>query len=362
MPKTLTELEQFDSEIVVPLGTELTRAAHLESIAQRFANRTRHLLTRAGLLAADQTWTGLNAFSKNLSVNLATLFAQPPNSTTAAIRITNPPSPENWILKMELDAASGAERVRIYAGRQGSSLGALAIVFNAEWIGSAWHQVNVNAKSIALIWRHGDVRLVGKPDHAADWASWPQNTITGFGSEFLTEVARVGRAFAEANIDADGGQANGYRYQTAITRWSPIPIGTLWGNVHYNSAGHVLRGPASGGENVIYIPLRIAPYNSFRQVRVRVIQLQGSDPDQFQLMRRTGNGPLQTVGSHETGGTLGAEGVVTLHGGGAETLQTDQHEWCYRWRVVSGALESINNRIVGAEIETVDRVLSNRVG
>lgn len=368
MPELLTELDQWDEDVYVPLGSELTRAAQLKAIAQQLLNRGRWLRNRVALLASDQTWTGLNTFTKNLTVQDAQLFLRTAGAESAALRFRAPTTDDDWCQRISFDAGgpSGTQRVRIYSGVHGDTLGSLALVLNAEWFQSdhKWHQTDATKKSIALIWRYNNLRLVGVPAGQATWDYWPQDSnIKAFGADIQSEAVRVGRAYAVPNTDAD--YSNGYRFDANVTRWSPIPLGSLWGNVVINTGGHARRNNAITGEwDQVWIPIRVPPYCLFRSVRVRFLQLQTIHiaPDEFQLMRRVGNAGWIAQGSVETHASFGGETVATLHGGGAETRVLDQHEWAYRWKVVSTDPDALHNRIVGIDLEWVDTGPSNGVG
>lgn len=360
MPETLTPASSFDTNVEVPLGTENTRAAHLKAFVQKLLNRSEWLNVHASKLDAANTFTAANTFSGSVAVN-DTLTVRPDAATAVGVKLNRASSPSSWNNLLEFETAGGA-LVRLYTGPDGVNVGSFALVYNAAWNGTQWSLEDTSKKAVALIVRYDNVRLVGKPAGSAAWSAWPQSTLTAFGSTILSEILQAARVLANANTDADN--TNGYRYPSAVDRLSPIPLGSLWGNILINSAGHIQRNVGVSTEyDQIWIPIRIPMYCSFKQVKVHFQQLQSGDsshPDQFQLMRRQGYQAWEAVGSVETHNVFG-DTVALLHTSGAQQV-TEQYEWAYRWRVVSSDLAASLNRIMGIELEWVDVGPNNRVG
>lgn len=367
MPKTLVEVDTFTPDIIVPEADDGMNhhADDLELFAQGLANRTHNLNIRAGKLAGDQAWAGSNIYTGNHEIH-GTAFIDPDAADSPGIHIDRTSGDYQELITGRAGTAS-QDRVRVYSGANGNTQGAMYLVVNARWqAGIGWSQVVTNRASTALIIRHAepgtlpDVRIVGKPAGAAAWAAWPQNTIGNFGATVLAEVLQGARVLAAGNTDADHTQ--GFRYASTVARTSPIPLGTIWGNVVINAAGQLVRDSTVTGEyDQAWVPIRIPPYCSFRTVRVHFYQLQSSQPDQWQLMRRVGAGGWVAQGGVETHGSYG-EVTAALHGGGATQEVTDGQEWAYRWKVVSGDLAAIENRIIGCELDWTDIGPNNRAG
>ena len=359
MPKTLTEADLFTSPIVVPEGDDDMddAATVVETFVQSLVNRTYYLNTRSGKLAGTQTWTGVNTYNEGVTVKKQ-LTLTPESATSTPLLIGNPTTYGNWQKRLAMRAGSN-QWVYVFTGGVGATLGALAITYNTEWNGTNFSQINTGEKSIALIWRYNDVRLVTQPAGTAPWSVWPQNTVSAFGAEMLSEIFRGARMVANGNTDAD--RTNGFRYPSPIARLSPVPLHSLWGNVQINAAGHIMRAPVTSAEyDQIWIPIRIPTYCSFQTVKVHFMQLQSSQPDEFQLMRRQGYQAWTPIGTPETHGSYG-DTVALLHSGYSLEVM-EGYEWAYRWKVVSGDPAVQLNRIIGVEIEWTDIGPNNRVG
>lgn len=362
MSKVLTEADLFTSPVTVPEGDDFmdNAATVVETFVQSLVNRTYYLDLRTGKLANDQTWAGLNTFA-NITEHKKRVLLTPENGASTPLEIANPPTSfGSWQKRVALRAGSN-QWIFVFTGGVGATLGSLAITYNTDWNGTNFSQINTGEKSIALIWRYNDVRLVAQPAGTPPWSVWPQNTVSAFGAEMLSEVFRSARMIVDGNTDAN--HANGFRYPGAgVSRVSPIPLGSLWGNTQINAAGHIMRAPVVAPEyDQIWIPIRVPPYCWFHAIRVHFMQLQTSQPDEFQLMRRQGYQAWVAQGSVETHGSYG-DTVAVLHSGGAATEVLDGYEWAYRWKVVSGDPAVQLNRIIGVEIDWTDIGPNNRIG
>lgn len=365
MPKNLTEADTFDATIQVPVGTDSRNQAaqDVERVAQGLANRTHYLHTHAGLLAANQQWTGTNQYAAALSTLVQALI-QSASLDVAALKTATAGNPTgSFTCHLELRIDSG-HSVYVYTGADSIDLiGALFIVVNAHWApgggAGTWSQVDGTKPSCALIMRSGNTRVVGFPSGQAPWAAWPQTTIGAFGSTLMAEVMQASRTLVTGNTDAD--QTQGFRYANAVARTSPIRLGSCWGNVQVNAAGHIRRNTVTAEFDQVWFPIAVPTYCTFSEVRVHFFQLQGgTQPDQFQLMKRTSTNGWATVGSAEVHNNYG-EVTGHFHTGGPQLVK-DGEEWAYRWKVVSGDPASIDNRLVGLELDWSDIGPSNRIG
>jgi hypothetical protein len=381
MAKTLTELDQFDAAIVVPEGTDSRNQAaqDVERIAQRLANRTKWLNSHAGKLAANQQWTGTNIFTSLTRVEdqFTVKPDAPVNPALSAERSAGAGSGWQWAADFQTGEASSTQRASLYTMQGGGTIGGFAITYNARYVGGAaatqWTLIDVNQKATALIFRYGDVRLVTMNANSSPWEYWPQTTITGFGSKFMAEILAAARAQVTSNQDGLGNAIYGYQFSDPQTRWSPIPTGTLYGNVRLRADGSIERVSAisdPGQYDHIWIPIRVPPYCIFKRLNVHMFQLQSSQPDEFQLYRRIGTGAWTAIKKDLTAGanveTHSSYGEVTVplrqQPSTSDVLVQSNEEYAYRWKVVSGDGASINNRIVGCEVEWIDLGPNNRIG
>jgi hypothetical protein len=363
--KTLSEAETFDADIVVPEGSDDmdSHAQDLEAFAQKLTNRTRYLQARKGTLAGDNTWTGDNIFSDLLRVE-GTAVVQPDGSNQAGVLVERNAHAFQEIVAARSTATSG-DYVRLYSGSSPSTVGALLLVVNARWEnGVGWSRTIPGRDSTALIMRDGDVRVVRKPSgDASPWASWPQNTITGFGAEVLSEIFRAARVLAQGNTYLD--YTNGFRYTTPVDRISPIPLGLCWGNTAINDAGHILRGigvPA-GESDAVWFPIPVPPFSTFGRVRVQFYQLQSSAPaDTFQLYKRTQHDGWVAIGAAESLASFANLYTINLRNAAIPITVLDGDEWAFRWKVTSVQPQALDNRIVGISVDWTDYGPSNRIG
>jgi hypothetical protein len=363
--KTLSEAETFDADIVVPEGSDDmdSHAQDLEAFAQKLTNRTRYLQARKGTLAGDNTWTGDNIFSDLLRVE-GTAVVQPDASNQAGMMVERNAHAFQEIVAARSTATSG-DYVRLYSGSSPSTVGALLLVVNASWTnGVGWSRTIPGRDSTAIIMRDGNARFVRKASgDASPWVSWPQDTITGFGGEFLSEIFRAARVLAQGNTFAD--YSNGFRYTTPIDRISPIPLGLCWGNTAVNDLGHVIRNPAlTGTMDAVWFPIPIPPFSTFGRVRVQHYQLQSVHlaSDQFQLYKRTQHGAWVAQGSVESAATFGSTFTNELHESVPAQVVLDGDEWAFRWKVLSSDPSASGNGIVGISVDWTDYGPSNRVG
>jgi hypothetical protein len=362
MSETLTEVDNFDAAVVAPDGDDwMDDAAEVVlRLAQKLVNRTYWLKNHTGKLDAVNTWVANNIFKTAIMRSI--------NADTASLIVERVDVTADFQHAADLEAGPNmGAHVRVYTGSDGGNRGGFVVAFNAIWTkAGGWWQPDQTQPSVALIWRYGDVRLVGKPAATAvAWGSWPAATLTAFGSLMLSEVFRAARMQVTANTNADA--TNGYRYTAAQSRTSPIPLGSLWGAVMINANGHAQRWLTYPGEPVIWIPLRVPTYCPFQAVRLRLVSEHDSPAgyDVFQLCKRVSTGPWTIVGEGEAPDVPGTfepdERVVTLHGGSASQIVHDDEEWGYRWTPPI-ASSAYGNRIMGAEIDWTDIGPNNRVG
>lgn len=368
MPKTLTEVDQFPSTIVTPSGGDSRNnaAAAVESFNQRLTDRTRYLMNRTAKLAAANAFTAANTFSAATTVN-DTLTVKSDASLTPAIVIQRNSGGTYQLLASLPVSSTATDLTHVYSSTGGDTSGALMFVYNAVWNGTAWSLINTAKAAHALILRAGDVRVVGKPANVnpATWTAWETNVANAhlYGGTIISEILQAARVLAKANTSSN--YANGFRYDQACARISPIPLGRCWGNVAITVNGDIRRGQVSTNElDQIWFPIPIPPFSTFSQVHVAFYQEQPtspSQPDQFQLFKRMHAGPWVQQGSAETKPGVSGFTTIDLHPGAAQ-LVTDAEEWAYRWKVVSGDLAAINNRIVGISVDWSDIGPSNRIG
>jgi len=357
MAETLAEVDSFDADIVVPDGDDwMDDAAEVvATFASKLTNRTRYFLNRAGFKANDQSWAGLNTFLKRVTVRATTRL------TSALFLQRASDADDKWQLLIESQTdAAGTQRVGLYSMPYADTVGGFAIVLNAQYDPVAgWTLIDGTKPGCALIWRYSDVRYVAKPPGSPAWSSWPQNTVTAFGGTIISQALQAGNVLAVGPTNSDTGK--GYRYTTSVPRTSPIPLGELWGNTQVNAFGSIARNTGiTGVADQVWIPIRVAPYCGFSEVRVQLLQHQSSVPDQFQLHKRSGVDGWIAVGSAES---VSGTGAVTLHlHTGVTTVVQDNEEWAYRWTVASTDPIANTNCIVGAEVDWLDAGPCNRVG
>jgi hypothetical protein len=369
MPKVLIEADTFDTEIQVPDGDDPRddAAGDVERIAQRLTNRTRRLQNHTAKLDSANTYTAQNTFDAPVYFH-DVVEIDPNTSLDAGIHIDRSGETYQHMISGRAGTAS-LDRVRIYSGINGTTQGAFFFVVNARLEADGWRRTVEGRKSTALIIRDGDVRVVTRAaDATQPWASWQQTTIEDFDSEVLAETFRAARMIARGNqfTDAADEYPYGFRYPAPIARIGAIPLGSCWGNTMYNSAGEVLRDmgrdtPYLLQANYIWFPIPVPMFCSFTEVRVRFWQNQLSTPwDQFQLYKRTQDGPWVAQGSAETRAASGLV-VANLHPGPAQVVG-DGDEYAYRWRVTSADPTALDNRLVGLSVYWSDIGPNNRIG
>lgn len=383
MAKTLIEVDTYAPTVTVPEGTDsrANAAEVVEGLAQALANRTHRLKTlveAASVLIADQTFTGINTFAQ------ATHHAAAP-IVEPAITATKWNLVARWKADNgPVDGPADAQYVSVYTGIDPAGgigqYGGLAIVYNAQWRASPtggypnghWDQLDYGQSSIALIFRDVDARLCVKAAGEQDWLEWPAVlNLNTLGGSFLSEALYCERAYAAANFD--GSTANGYRYQGARNRTSPIPLSAIYGPKYVRSDAAIgiqatsIGGDLSGG---LWIPVRVPPYCSFGEIRIRHVQLSDgapsvTNPDRFQLMKRSGLGDWAPVGAAKLASTTAGETTTPVHTGSTET-PTDVDEYAVRWitgRWATGTADaaSAGNHIIAVELDWSDIGPSNGI-
>jgi hypothetical protein len=169
MSKLITELDTFPDyhTITVPEGTDSMAAAAeaIEAIVQKLGNRTRYLRDHVLFRNAFNILTGGAGFE----------FPEPATEGGA------------WRLLMRLIVGPGdyVNMVNVYSGTSETSAAAaqFAIVYNAEWNGSAWEQSRPARKSwiFKLGYESGGSPFAfgGKAAGAGPWTTWDESASVG---------------------------------------------------------------------------------------------------------------------------------------------------------------------------------------
>lgn len=187
-------------------------------------------LNGVALLAANQTFSGTNAFSAQSNfgamessdqLNFTTTDPQRPLVATVVT-----PSAAKWKLIFEFKhgvTAAGGQYIRMYSGSDGttSGNGAFVITANCGWNGTEWEQRDPVLSSIGVIWTYNRLRISHKYAGAGNWADWDSTLPGGVDANqngvHLTENLVVnGNARIGGNVECNELKANGQSDVQAI--------------------------------------------------------------------------------------------------------------------------------------------------
>jgi len=182
MSKDLVDVDDFTSPIHVPEGTDSRddAAGDVELVAQRLANRTRHLKNKVDPLDTDAARKSQqNTFTKSQIINTELAWSDDPLVTTTAKPGDDPtdisPAPagsNRWKLVLACPT-QGAAWAGIFVGQ--SPYGAV-LANNARWhVGTQkWRQLDNAYPSTAMVGRSGQYAVSYVPAGTTTaWADWP---------------------------------------------------------------------------------------------------------------------------------------------------------------------------------------------
>ena len=363
MATTLTENEDdypAASAMDVPVTGDRwgTASAVVRGIAQLALNRTAWLRKRAVQLTENNTLTGDNLFTK-------ALVSRPHDTLTPLLRTDytaeEHDSGNRWMLLFTFKS-DGGMYVHVYSGSDGGGRGGFAITFNARWEpvptgpfpNGHWTVENAGGAvaSSALIWRHNDVRLVGKPAGSADWANWPQSSLSGFGSEFLSQIVR----------------AHQFLLPSTVNRTTPIPVSShsgghfAWWDESDKRLKYRPDASPTSDEGAISWAVQLLPGATFKNITIRHEQQSdygGSPPigtgsrNTFKLWRRntltSGWDLVQTAPTEETVGIFSTQ----LWASDQSIIVDAQHEYRLTWHTPTASdIAAVNNNgVYGLELK-----------
>jgi len=174
--KNLTEADTYSTPIEVPEGTDSRNnaAGHVESIAQRLANRTHHLNAHAAKKNVA------NVFTEAQAIDVLSCAASALRTDVSAN--DHPGSASNIWKPLWEGVANDGRRVRFYTGDGGNG-DSYMVTWNALWAPASgaqtWSQDNGTSASSALWVRTEDLRWYGKAVGSSPWATGAWDAARG---------------------------------------------------------------------------------------------------------------------------------------------------------------------------------------
>lgn len=222
MTKILTENDNFDADITVPLGsdTHATLAEFIESIAQKLTNRS---LWLKKIVERSNTWLAEQLFNVGLNPDTAMLRSV---RSPADCNVTGTPEPTNpWRMFAEFPSGITDVNVRIYWGG-GLVEGYLCVSFNAYWRpqNQRWRQEDAGNYSFAFMVGGIGTQFLSKDPASADWltADWDKTLSEVHAHSF--HAAGTLNAVNECN-------ASNFNYNSSQARKEQLPLSSAFGPV-----------------------------------------------------------------------------------------------------------------------------------
>jgi hypothetical protein len=370
MPHNLTDANLFTAPVVVPDGDDdhMLLAEYIAAIAQALANRTFYLKpladgaaqrTGGNTISGDQLLTGV------LQVTQQAINAPAVQALVVATDAPNPGTNRwQWVFRIK---TGGGQYANVYSGTDAAARGSLAITVNAIWDASSgmWSQLDAAQKSIALIWRYFDVRLVGMAAGSSPWALWPSSYDSSTTIELLAHRMTGKIVRAEANTDAAFDR--GFRHVSAQPRTSMIPITGFQGKGFLRSDFAVMRSAVANIGDVVLWPIRVPPFCTFSEIRIA--HWMGSDnsptpshnPDTFKLWRREHIGGAWAIIASATAADVVGDTTTAINTGNT-TQSLDGTEFALEWTVVMPDAAGVANRVKAIEVDWTDIGPNNGIG
>lgn len=202
MSHTLTELDEFTAEVIVPDGTDTRNnaAGDVEQIAQALANRTKNLNDHSARTDVANVWNQGQQFDIT-------------NAAVAMIQRVNESTGDNvWRNELEYKI-NNSLFVRMYSGNgiPGAGGGMWIITWNARWQPGTgeqmWTKDDPGRESNMLRCIDGELHFYGKGAGGASWGVTGWDTGRG--------ILKVGDT-----LDANHVRTPDFQYPTPLpTRW-----------------------------------------------------------------------------------------------------------------------------------------------
>lgn len=343
MPKNLTETSNFDSPIVVPLGSDShsTLAEYIEAIAQKLTNRSKWL---QDIVARTNTWATQQLFDTAQNPDMPYIIS---SRHPGECNVTGTPEPANpWRMFAKFPSGVPNVFVRLYWGG-GVTEGFFAITYNAYWRphNQRWRQEDAGAYSFGVLVGGLASMFVSKDPASADWltSAWQK----------LGEVQA--RDFHAANdVIADNQiSCNSYYYVDSQARKEQLPLSSAFGPVsadELRTTNRVMFDAGLGATELakgIKWPVPILPDGTIGTITLVFNIANAGDSFQWYRRRQLDDHTLSytTVGSAVT--TDGVNLAYLTINPPSGIADGDEYELCWKLQNASDAGQVNGNRVYG---------------
>lgn len=338
MPKNLTETSNFDTPIVVPLGSDShsTLAEYIEAIAQKLTNRSKWL---QDIVSRTNTWAIQQLFDTGQNPDMPYVIS---SRHPGECNVTGTPEPTNpWRMFAKFPTGVTDVNVRLYWGS--GAEGHFAIVYNAYWRphNQRWRQEAAGSYSFAVLVGGLGTSFVSKDPASSDWLSvdWQQAASVN------------ANAVDVATVNASESYVGSYYYTGSQAKVQQLQLSSAFGPLsaaELRTSNRIMfdSGLASGElAKGIKWPIPILPDGTIGDIKIAFYIANSGDSFQWYRRRQLDDYSTSytTVGSAVT--TDGVNQAYKLISPPSGIQENDEYELCWKLQDATDVAQVNSNRV-----------------